>query len=145
MFFSSDPAVSSSIFVGAEREELIRNDPDKNEFTIKIKPDFPSTPSDVLRTNSLSLTTGRVKHCFSRILLQKEKHVVGWPPKTMRNLSIGYLWRISYKLPCCSFGKQMNSREATAIILLKTFRSIVRQEYYMDNKNRQTLLTFIHQ
>ena len=24
MFFSSDPAVSSSIFVGAEREELIR-------------------------------------------------------------------------------------------------------------------------
>ena len=35
--FSSDPAVSSSIFVGAEREEnLIRNDPDKSEFTIKI-------------------------------------------------------------------------------------------------------------
>ena len=34
--FSSDPAVSSSIFVGAEREEnLIRNDPDKSEFTIK--------------------------------------------------------------------------------------------------------------
>ena len=33
-FFSSDPAVSSSIFVGAEREELIRNDPDKSEFTI---------------------------------------------------------------------------------------------------------------
>ena len=33
MFFSSDPAVSSSIFVGAEREELIRNDPDKSEFT----------------------------------------------------------------------------------------------------------------
>ena len=33
MFFSSDPAaVSSSIFVGAEREELIRNDPDKSEF-----------------------------------------------------------------------------------------------------------------
>ena len=36
--FSSDPAVSSSIFVGAEREEkLIRNDPDKSEFTIKGK------------------------------------------------------------------------------------------------------------
>ena len=34
MFFSSDPAVSSSIFVGAEREEMIRNDPDKSEFTI---------------------------------------------------------------------------------------------------------------
>ena len=34
-FFSSDPAVSSSIFVGAEREELIRNDPDKSEFTIE--------------------------------------------------------------------------------------------------------------
>ena len=34
MFFSSDPAVSSSIFVEAEREEkLIRNDPDKSEFT----------------------------------------------------------------------------------------------------------------
>ena len=33
--FSSDPAVSSSIFVGAEREELIRNDPDKSEFTIE--------------------------------------------------------------------------------------------------------------
>ena len=33
--FSSDPAVSSSIFVGAEREDkLIRNDPDKSEFTI---------------------------------------------------------------------------------------------------------------
>ena len=31
--FSPDPAVSSSIFVGAEREELIRNDPDKSEFT----------------------------------------------------------------------------------------------------------------
>ena len=31
---SSDPAVSSSIFVGAEREEnLIRNDSDKSEFT----------------------------------------------------------------------------------------------------------------
>ena len=35
LFFSSDPAVSSSIFVGAEREELIRNDPDKSEFTIE--------------------------------------------------------------------------------------------------------------
>ena len=35
-FFSSDPAVSSSIFVGAEREELIRNDPDKSEFTIEV-------------------------------------------------------------------------------------------------------------
>ena len=34
--FSSDTAVSSSIFVGAEREEnLIRNDPDKSEFTIE--------------------------------------------------------------------------------------------------------------
>ena len=32
--FSSDPAVSSSIFDGVEREEnLIGNDPDKNEFT----------------------------------------------------------------------------------------------------------------
>ena len=35
-FFSSDPAVSSSIFVEAEREEnLIRNDPDKSEITIE--------------------------------------------------------------------------------------------------------------
>ena len=35
-FFSSDPAVSSSIFVGAEREKnFIRNDPDKSEFTIE--------------------------------------------------------------------------------------------------------------
>ena len=34
MFFSSDPAVSSSIFVKAERERnLIRNDLDKSEFT----------------------------------------------------------------------------------------------------------------
>ena len=34
VFSSADPAVSSSIFVGAEREEnLIRNDPDKSEFT----------------------------------------------------------------------------------------------------------------
>ena len=34
--FSSDPAVSSSIFVRAEREEnLIRNDPNKSEFTIE--------------------------------------------------------------------------------------------------------------
>ena len=33
--FSSDPAVSSSTFVGAEREEnLSRNDPDKSEFTV---------------------------------------------------------------------------------------------------------------
>ena len=31
---SSDPAVSSSIVVGVEREELIRNDPDKSECTI---------------------------------------------------------------------------------------------------------------
>ena len=39
--FSSDPAVSSSIFVGAEREEnLIRNDPDKCEFTIELFPSF---------------------------------------------------------------------------------------------------------
>ena len=30
--FSSDPAVSSSIFVGAVREELIRNDPDKYDY-----------------------------------------------------------------------------------------------------------------
>ena len=30
----ADPAVSFSIFVGAEREE-IRNDPDKSEFTIE--------------------------------------------------------------------------------------------------------------
>ena len=34
--FSSDPAVRSSIFVGAEGEKnLIRNDPDKSEFTIE--------------------------------------------------------------------------------------------------------------
>ena len=34
VFFSSNPAVSSSIFVGTERREnLIRNDPDKSEFT----------------------------------------------------------------------------------------------------------------
>ena len=34
--FSSDLAVSSSIFVGAEREEnLISNVPDKREFTIE--------------------------------------------------------------------------------------------------------------
>ena len=33
---SSDPAVSSSIFVGDEREgNLIRDDPDKSEFTIE--------------------------------------------------------------------------------------------------------------
>ena len=32
--FSSDPAVTFSIFVGVEREEnLIRNNPDKSEFT----------------------------------------------------------------------------------------------------------------
>ena len=36
-FFLSDPTVSSSIFVGAEREEnLIRNDPDKSEFTMVV-------------------------------------------------------------------------------------------------------------
>ena len=71
----------------------------------------------------------------------------------MRNSSIGYLWIISYKhkdrwcvcIVFIVFGEQMNSREATAIILFKTFRSIARQEYYMDNKNRQTLLKFIHQ
>ena len=33
--FSSDSAVSSSIFVGAEREEnLIRNNPGKSDFTL---------------------------------------------------------------------------------------------------------------
>ena len=40
VFFWFNPAVSSSIFIGAEREELIRNDPDKSEFTtewIKIQ------------------------------------------------------------------------------------------------------------
>ena len=35
VFFSSDPAGTSSIFVGAEREELIRNDPDKSESVIE--------------------------------------------------------------------------------------------------------------
>ena len=36
LFFSSDPDASSSSFVGAEREEkLMRNDPDKSEFTIE--------------------------------------------------------------------------------------------------------------
>ena len=35
--FSSDPAVSASIFVGAEREEnLIKNDPDKSEPSVAI-------------------------------------------------------------------------------------------------------------
>ena len=34
--FSSDPAVSSSIFVGAEGEETLnRNDPGKSKFTFK--------------------------------------------------------------------------------------------------------------
>ena len=33
----TDPAVNSSIFVGAEREELICNDPDKSEFTYILK------------------------------------------------------------------------------------------------------------
>ena len=32
--YAVTPAVKSSIFVGAEREEMIRNDPDKSEFTI---------------------------------------------------------------------------------------------------------------
>ena len=42
--FSSDPAVSSSIFVGAEREEnLIRSDRDKSEFTKEIVLDEPSS------------------------------------------------------------------------------------------------------
>ena len=44
--FSSDSAVSSSIFVGAEREEnLIRNDPDKSEF--KILTYYRKTPFTV--------------------------------------------------------------------------------------------------
>ena len=35
-FHQADAAVSSSIFVGAERKKnLIRNDPDKSEFTIE--------------------------------------------------------------------------------------------------------------
>ena len=52
-----------------------------------ITPGFPSTPSNVLRTISLSLTTGRVKNCFSRIRLEKN-HGVGWPQKTIQNSSI---------------------------------------------------------
>ena len=54
MFFSSDPAVSSSIFVGAEREEnLIRNDPDKSEFT--SEEEFILKNEHVFRINSTSL------------------------------------------------------------------------------------------
>ena len=32
--FSSDPADSSSIFVGEEGENLIRNDPEKSELSL---------------------------------------------------------------------------------------------------------------
>ena len=58
MNFSSDSAVSSSIIIGAEREEnLIRNDPDKSEFT-KVE-----TSSDRrLRVSSLSAV---MMHSFS--------------------------------------------------------------------------------
>ena len=34
-FFSSDPAVSLSVFVGGEGENLIRNDLDKSELSIE--------------------------------------------------------------------------------------------------------------
>ena len=55
--------------------------------TKHIKPDFPSILSDVLRTISLSLTSGRVKKLLFANSVVK-KHGVGWPPKTMRNLSM---------------------------------------------------------
>ena len=35
VLFSSDPAVSSSVFVREKQENLIRNDPDKSEFSIE--------------------------------------------------------------------------------------------------------------
>ena len=38
--FSSDPAVSSSIFVGEREETLIRNDPDKSKLSKKKKKDL---------------------------------------------------------------------------------------------------------
>ena len=46
MFFSSDPAVSSSIFVGAEREELIKNVLVENDaWTRKQKANEKNNPS----------------------------------------------------------------------------------------------------
>ena len=52
--FSSDPAVSSSIFVGDERvENLIGNDPDKSEFTSVCI--------------VCSLKTSRLAHCTFRL------------------------------------------------------------------------------
>ena len=53
--FSSDPAVSSSTFVGTERKEnLIRNDPDKSEFT---KPVLIPTPIWHACSYSLALSS----------------------------------------------------------------------------------------
>ena len=59
--------------------KTIRHEQLQIQRTKQIKPDFPSTPSEVLRTITLSLTTGRVKHCFSRILLQKNMALAGHP------------------------------------------------------------------
>ena len=78
--FSSDPAVSSSIFVGAEREEnLIRNNPDKSEFTIMYTAYFKTSPcahdqyrlgqrnraTDIADPTSCTCTSCGVRHSVS--------------------------------------------------------------------------------
>ena len=54
--------------------------------TQQIQPDFPATPSDVLRTILLPCMTGMVKLLFVNCFVKE--HGVGWPPKTVRNTPI---------------------------------------------------------
>ena len=58
MLFSSDPAVSSSIFVRAEREELIRNDPGKSECTIRRPVEIDHIHSGLINKYSHGVFTG---------------------------------------------------------------------------------------
>ena len=98
MFFSSDPAVSSSIFVGAEREEMIRNvnkdfkDPGDGPFgpdwvlLIFINPNtslhsvvflstFRSDCAAFIRmTNGRLAETGTFKVFFKKLALVKTSH-----------------------------------------------------------------------
>ena len=67
MFFSSDPAVSSSIFVGAEREELIRS-----IYTVecKVSENFFEKPSNLLNCIDVQYEVVQKIGRFSRIVLK---------------------------------------------------------------------------
>ena len=70
-FYSSDPAVSSSIFVGAEgKENWIRNYPDKKEFTNDSFSFFLNISLDAVDLFTRNKTTHNL--CLSfRVLFNK--------------------------------------------------------------------------